>query len=346
MERKPRAVLVAAVTVAAGFVATGGVAASAAPTRASVSAADPACLLFPGVILGDDGPNAPLRGTSRSDVIASLGGDDVVLGADANDKICLGPGRDIGKGGPGSDEFITDPVPDGRDDFYGDDGADSVRYLGRSVGVTVTLDGVANDGQAGEQDNVRLSTENVQGTGFADQIVGNDLANVFIGGDGDDDLRGGLGDDDLYGVWGDDLIIGNAGNDHLSGLDGDDRFVTAGSPDGDDEVFGGNGFDTMDYSGRNAGFGVTVVLDNDFNDGSTGEFDNIRTDVEHVIGGAGADNLTAGAYTDEVANRLVGGFGNDTLNSIDGAWDVVDGGPGLDLCLTDPGDYVINCELP
>ena len=129
------------------------------------------------------------------------------------------------------------------------------------------------------------------------------------------------------------------------GPDGDDTILAAALPDGDDEVSGDDGFDTMSYAGRNAGFGVTVVLDNQFNDGSAGEFDRIGIDVEHVIGTPGKDVLEAGSFTSDVINRLVGGLGNDTLRSIDGSFDVVDGGPGLDLCLTDPGDLKVNCEL-
>lgn len=306
------------------------------------------CGGLPATII-DSNASHTVLGTPGDDIIAARGGDDLVLGKGGRDRICLGTGRDIGTGGAGNDEFHAEQNAngqDGRDDFYGGTGQDSVRYIGRSVGVTVSLDGVANDGQAGEQDNVRGSTENVQGTSAGDQILGNDLDNVFIGSSGDDDLRGGAGDDDLYGLAGDDLLIGNAGRDHLSGYDGSDRFLAAGSPDGDDQMFGGRGFDTMDYSGRNAGDGVTVVLDNEFNDGSVGEFDLVRTDVEHVIGGAGNDNLTAGAHTEDITNRLDGGLGNDTLNTIDGSWDVAEGGSGLDLCFTDHGDERFNCELP
>ncbi|HST80649.1 MAG TPA: hypothetical protein VLL08_02785 [Kineosporiaceae bacterium] len=286
-----------------------------------------------------------IRGTAGNDIIAARGGDDVVLGMGGADRICLGTGRDIGKGGEGNDEFLSEPTADGRDDFYGDSGQDSVRYIGRSTGVSVSLDGVANDGQSGEQDNVRFSTENVQGTPFADQILGNELDNVFIGSSGNDDLRGGPGDDDLYGVQGDDLLIGDAGDDHLSGYDGDDRLLASESLDGDDEMFGGLGSDTMDYSDRSASLGVTVILDNDFNDGSAGEFDIVETDIENLIGSPGADTLDVGFSGTDVSNVLNGGLGNDTLRTTDGdGLDTAVGGLSTDQCFTDPGDLRIGCN--
>jgi Ca2+-binding RTX toxin-like protein len=334
----------AVAAVAAALVTTGLTAPAVGSVAAGESAPVVTCGGIPATIVGKVGPEV-LRGTENSDVIQSRGGDDVVLGLGGDDRICLGAGRDIAKGGAGNDEFHAEAALDGRDDFYGDAGGDAVRYIARDVGVSVNLDGVANDGQAGEQDNVHVSVENVQGTIVDDSILGNDLRNVFIGSSGDDDLRGGLERDKLFGLGGEDLLIGNADNDKLDGGDDSDTFIAASLPDGTDQVFGGDGFDTMSYEGRNAGFGVTVLLDNEFNDGSAGEFDDVRTDVEHVIGGAGRDTLEAGEKTSGVLNRLVGGLGNDTLRSVDGTFDVVDGGLSLDLCETDPGDREFNCEL-
>ena len=60
-----------------------------------------------------------------------------------------------------------------------------------------------------------------------------------------------------------------------------------------------------------------------------------------LIGGAGNDQLNGGAGHD----TLLGGAGNDWLNSKDGTADVVNGGPGIDRGLVDPGvDKLISVE--
>lgn len=63
----------------------------------------------------------------------------------------------------GDDTFVAEATPDGSDDFVGDGGQDTVKYLSRTVGVNVSLDGEPNDGQPDERDKVRLSVENVSG---------------------------------------------------------------------------------------------------------------------------------------------------------------------------------------
>lgn len=314
---------------------------------ADSSAAGPPVLCggLPATIV-DSNAGHTVTGTAGADIIAARGGDDVVRALGGNDRVCLGQGRDIVKGGAGNDEFHAEPTLDGRDDYFGDSGADAVRYIGRGVGVSVSLDGIANDGQAGEQDNVRFSTENIQGTALDDELVGNDVRNVFIGSSGDDDLRGGLDRDKLFGLGGDDLLIGNDGSDDLSGGDDRDTILAAALPDGDDLVFGGDGVDTMSYEGRNAGFGVQVTLDDDFNDGSDGEFDNVRRDVENVVGGSGPDTLDVASFGDGVRNAFDGGFGNDTIRTTDDDdLDTAVGNVGTDLCFTDPGDVRIGCDL-
>ena len=58
-------------------------------------------------------------------------------------------------------------------------------------------------------------------------------------------------------------------------------------------------------------------------------------------GGAGNDRLDGGTGTD----TLIGGNGNDWLRSKDGQPDVVNGGPGADRALVDPGmDKVTGVE--
>ncbi|MEY2426502.1 MAG: hypothetical protein QOI61_2074, partial [Actinomycetota bacterium] len=103
---------------------------------------------------------------------------------------------------------------DGADVIAGGTATDSVSYAGRSAAVTVRLDGVANDGEAGEGDDVRADVENVTGGNGNDTLVGSASANRLDGGPGADTVSGGGGDDTL---------IGGSGFDSLDGGDGVDR---------------------------------------------------------------------------------------------------------------------------
>lgn len=89
----------------------------------------------------------------------------------------------------------------------------------------------------------------------------------LFGGDGNDTLTGGSGADTLVGGDGNDILFGHAGNDTLIGGDGNDivdgdqgadvGILGAGNDvfvwdngDGSDQVFGGDGFDTMLFNGN------------------------------------------------------------------------------------------------
>ena len=86
-------------------------------------------------------------------------------------------------------------------------------YASRAATVTVTLDGVANDGAPGERrDNVL--TGSVLGGGGADVLTGNGASNMLNG-------RG--GDDLVTGAGGDDRLVGDAGANRLLAGPGDDR---------------------------------------------------------------------------------------------------------------------------
>src|SRR5262249_24332527 len=89
---------------------------------------------------------------------------------------------------------------------------------------------------------------------------------------------------------------------------GKDTFFQDTGPIGVEDMHGGDGTDTVDYSGRTAN--VEVSFDEAANDGESGEGDNIRADVEAVATGSGNDTLTGGIGND----TLVGGEGNDTLD--------------------------------
>lgn len=115
----------------------------------------------------------------------------------------------------------------------------------------------------------------------------------------------------VFGGAGNDTLTGGDGNDVLYGDDGDDTFTSHTGDDGDDTLHGGSGTDLADYSLRTAA--LTLAIGGSSN-GQSGEADTIIESgsdiVENLIGGAGADTLTAGTTT----NVLKGGSGNDVLN--------------------------------
>src|SRR4051812_27891927 len=111
---------------------------------------------------------------SRGISAAVFGGDgsDTINGSDAGDDLEGEGGVDIVNGGAGDDTLVGG---DGGDDLSGGAGTDTVSYDGVSAPVTVTLDGVPNDGAAGEGDNVGSNLGDVENE---------------VGGDGDDHLNG------------------------------------------------------------------------------------------------------------------------------------------------------------
>ena len=316
------------------------------------------------------------------------GGPDTLGGGPGNDVLRAGPG------GPGDGDLLN-----------GSEGTDTVSYEHRSGGVVVSIDGIANDGSAGEGDNVASDAECLTGGAASDVLVGSDSDNcidgrggsdtinglggadsleggaadpssdVLLGGTGIDTLQGSAGDDLLRGEGdGDALLAGGGGSDELHGGDGDDRAVTGGpgtdtldggagndslngsdvvlvgvdgndalkggtgndalaGGDGDDTIDGGAGVDEMSGGGGEdtasyveARAPVTVTLDGLANDGSPGENDLVRTDIEDIRGGGVADTLIG----DRKRNELEGGTGEDYL---DGAadTDVFSGGDQIDV---------------
>jgi hypothetical protein len=192
----------------------------------------------------------------------------------------------------------------------------------------------------------------------------NDLVNVGAAGSVVE-FHGGGGNDRIFSTAGTRIVaFGDAGNDDLAGnqsgfnqLDGgpgDDKFAVYNNFD---TVVGGTGFDTLITTGGSTG--VNITLDGAANDGKPGQSQNIGTDVEHVVGGDGNDELAGNGS----ANTLDGGNGNDTLTANggndtlngganddilqahDGDPDTVNCGPGNDHAFVDPSDTVASdCE--
>jgi hypothetical protein len=195
-----------------------------------------------------------LTGTAGPDVICGLGGNDTINGLGGNDTIYGGAGNDRISGGTGDDQLIGDA---GADTLNGGAGADTVDYSAVSAPLTITIDGRANDGAAGERDTVALDVENVIGGSGSDSITGSSAANDLDGGTGNDTITGGGGDDAIDGGTGNDTIGGGAGNDTLDG------------ESGIDQVDGGTGTNTCFWEPRESRantcvYDVTAPVISDF----------------------------------------------------------------------------------
>jgi Ca2+-binding RTX toxin-like protein len=175
-------------------------------------------------------------------------GNDYIRTAKGKDNLWGGNGNDVLRAGSGNDALFGESADDildgggGADAMDCGDGTDVIEYQGRTSPLTITLDGVANDGETGENDSIAANCENVESWNGADKIVGSSGPNRLSARDANDTLKGGGGNDRLYGGSGNDTLSGESGNDYLSGEAGDDTIT---GQSGTDTVYGGDGNDTI-----------------------------------------------------------------------------------------------------
>jgi Ca2+-binding RTX toxin-like protein len=174
-------------------------------------------------------------------------GDDTITGGSSADVLDGGPGNDTLSGGAGNDLlFGGNPAPPGfgsasaADVLGGGRGTDTASFADRRTpafgspqGVTVTVDGTANDGAPYETVNVKKDVENVTGTAQADTITGSVVGNVLRGLGGDDVLTGGSGADLLSGGLGSDRVSAGNGADEIELVDGQGTDSAACGADAD-----------------------------------------------------------------------------------------------------------------
>ena len=254
-----------------------------------------------------------------------------------------GTGNDQMDGGAGNDTFHEDAAANGSDMMSGRGGSDTVDYSLRTNAVMVTLDGVSNDGEAGEGDNtaagmVSYGTEGVcpgvdgeTNTGFATaanapepfyNVEATDVSSVenVEGGSGNDEIVGDQSGNILNGNAGNDTVRGGAGTDSLNGGDGDDTLEGGA---GNDAMNGGEGTDWADYaSAGSGGVGVQVNLTTG---SATGDGNDTLSGIENASGSSFADSLRGDAGN----NVLNGRGGNDAIQGLAGD-DTINGGPGVD----------------
>ncbi|NBZ86338.1 calcium-binding protein [Stagnihabitans tardus] len=279
-------------------------------------------------------------------------GNDAIYGSDSSDFLFGGTGNNFAAAAGGDDVYMSSG---GNDTFEGGAGFNLVNFELVTQGVNVDLTtALAFAGLT--QILTFTGVQGVKGSHQGDLLTGDAGANLIDGSEGDDGLTGGDGADTIYGGAGRDLLnygegtqgvridltlaSGNAtdgfGNtetlrdievfdttvfaDTLKGNDAAQTFVLRG---GADQVDGGGGFDTADFSQLAANLAVQMAFDS-----VTGVLSGtvvtsagtvVLTGVEHVIG-------TNSAFDD-----LFGSDGNEVFTGNAGsAVDVIDGRGGID----------------
>ena len=219
-----------------------------------------------------------------------------VVGSDSDDVIAGNTDANRLEGRAGDDAFTA---TDGTDTVDGGDGSDTLDYSGLTgvTGVAVTLNGAST-------------------------------ATVTVSGGDNDSV---LNVENLIGTTGDDVLGGDVFDNQLDGQDGADRFIASG---GADDLRGGAGSDTLDYSTFSSASSISVSLQ-----GATtttvsvvGSSDDTISGIENVVGTSGNDTLIG----DDEQNTLDGRAGDDTLNGGIGD-DTLLGGDGSDLINTSVG---------
>ncbi|MGI8740789.1 MAG: calcium-binding protein [Gammaproteobacteria bacterium] len=352
------------------------------PLIATPAVGAPLCLGEPATKVGNNNGQT-INGTARKDVIVGLGGNDVINGLGGNDVICgdFGDGRASGgadtlNGGPGEEtlqgEFGSDVLngQDGDDpNLEGGDGNDTLRggagddFLNGTGGNDKSFGEAGNDTIAdsgpgtvnsmmsgGDGNDIIEGGGTYKGDRGQDQLLGSDGNDILDGGPGNDPvIDGGLGKDSLTGGSGNDGQVGSFdqfGNPifpNFTGGDGDDTINEGNSTSGADDMSGGVGADTVDYSARTIGVIVNLRQDLDFLIGTEGEDanldntseegDTIRSDIENARGGTGPDFL---AGTEGVANVITGNKSPDGIEGYGGG-DTLRGGEDADFIFSDDG---------
>ncbi len=156
--------------------------------------------------------NDLLDGGAGSDrVFGDLGDDKVMGGGGDEDEVSGGLGIDTVSGGPGDRDLVRGDY--GYDRMDGGPGAGDIASFstavagGKGTGVWVSLP--AHKARGDGHDRL-FRFESIEGSAFADTLIGNGQANSIDGGPGNDRISGGGGPDRIEGGQGRDSCKGGA----------------------------------------------------------------------------------------------------------------------------------------
>lgn len=253
-----------------------------------------------------------LDGGAGDDVLKGFVGEDVLLGGDGNDELNGGAGKDEIRGGAGNDLMYGDmyyedwdaDILDGGDGFDTGDAWYIPSSDANNTPVHITQDGTADDGRAGEHDNV-TSIEKLETNAPSGTFNGTDGNDEIITRSQDDTrvLNGLAGDDKLDGGYGTEKIDGGAGADAINGGYGHDTITGGPGPD----VINGDGGSYCSYYGScNVPFGNDTIYARD------GEVDQVECGVGEDTVEADAGDVVAASC--EKVDRGGGSGGGDGGN--------------------------------
>ena len=204
-----------------------------------------------------------LRGGDGNDRITGGIGADTIEGGAGDDELDAQEGPDVVHGGEGNDKLLADDWQEQSTDVIdGGPGYDQIHNNWVSEvdeyrsPIVVSIDGAANDGRPGENDNV-IALERIYlnapasltGSDAADELTvfNNDAGSMLAGRGGDDKLSGfdlddtidgGAGNDAIEGGYGHDTITGGPGRDVINGdVNGSTcNWIQCRSPYGNDRI--------------------------------------------------------------------------------------------------------------
>ncbi len=292
--------------------------------------------------------NDELYGEAGSDRLYGDLGDDKAAGGPGDyDEVSGGLGIDTLNGGPGNYDFVDGDY--GYDRMDGGPGAHDVASFatnvagGKGAGVWVDL---ARHRARGDGHDRLFRFEDVEGSAFADQLIGDKGPNRIVGGPGDDKLRGG-GADELVGGQGSDTCSGAKGHTTSCGRERPpkasayvqlDRVKGGG---GGLVVVGGGGPDhfTVAFDEATQTFGLSAAKGVAVGPGC----DHVGADAAQVTCpadgparwltvdlGPGNDRFRAeGSLAGAQNVRIGGGLGDDTIKA-GPEDDLLESGPGAD----------------
>jgi Ca2+-binding RTX toxin-like protein len=283
-------------------------------------------------LIGGDGIDTAIYITSSAGVNVNLatgvgtGGDaqgdtlsgiENLIGSAFNDTLVGDAGANVLNGGLGNDILVGGA---GADTLIGGGGVDTADYSTSSAGVNVNLaTGVGTGGDA--QGDTLQSIQNLNGTAFADTLIGNSGNNVLNGGAGNDILIGGAGADTLIGGAGIDTADYSTSTSAVN-VNLETGVAKGGDAEGDTLI------------------GIENLIGSKFDDVLVGD-----ASVNKIYGGDGNDTITGGHNDD----FMYGGNGNDTF-IVEWSYhgDTYDGGEGIDTFNADIpvlGDYKQEIDL-
>nr|WP_246455654.1 hypothetical protein [Sulfitobacter aestuariivivens] len=179
--------------------------------------------------MGDDS----MIGTDGDELLRGNGGDDILQGLDGNDTLFGNSGEDVLVGDSGEDMLCSGT---GDDFVTGNFGEDTIEGQG------------GNDWVSGDYSN--------------DLVYGNEGDDTVMGGRGQDVLGGGDGNDVLYGgilaglpLSTDQLVDLSDGASLADVLAAEGQALNMRDDERQDEVYGGNGDDTLFLGGMDNGYG-------------------------------------------------------------------------------------------